>query len=86
MAPVSTVWMYPTTPQEYLIIGDQLLWFAKIMDCSLINPNHVRAFNIRVHNNPFDTTVFGAEADEAFNSFTSKGTVIIFELRVPAEW
>ena len=39
-----------------------------------------------MHDNPFDLTVFGIDADEAFTPFTSKGTVIRFESRVPTAW
>ena len=56
---VSTVWIDPTMLQEYLIVGDQFLWFGTMINHSLINPNQVRAFSIPMHDNPFDTTVFG---------------------------
>ena len=36
-----------------------------------------------MHDNPFDAAVFGIEAEEAFVPFTSKGTVISFDSRVP---
>ena len=53
---------------------------------SLINTNQMRSFNILVHDNTFDATVFGIEADESFTSFTSKGTVISFESQVQTKW
>ena len=80
MARVSTFWMNPTTLKEYLIAGYQLLQFGTMMNHYLINKNQVRAFNIPVHDNTFDATVFGIEVDEAFTPFTSKVTVISFEL------
>ena len=64
------------------IVDDQLLWFGMMMNHYLIHPNKVRAFNIPVYDKKFDATFFGIEADEAFTPFTSKGTVISFELRV----
>ena len=57
-----------------------------MMNNSIINPNHVRAFNIPVHGNYFDETFFGIEADASFITLTSKGTVIRFEFRVPTAW
>ena len=75
--------MDPTTSQEYLIIGDQFLWFGAMTDCSIINPNQVGAFNIPVHDNNFDAKVFGIEAEKALNPCTSKGTIISFESPVP---
>ena len=56
------------------------------MNHSLINPNQVRAFNIPLHDNRFDETIFGIEADEAFIPFTSKETVISLESQVPTAW
>ena len=55
-------------------------------DHSLINPNQVRAFNIPLHDNPFDAEILGIEADKAFIPFTSKRGVISFDLWVPMEW
>ena len=78
--------MEPTTQQEYLIAGYHLLWFVTMMNNYLMNPNQVRAFNIPVYDKNFDATFFGIEADEAFTPFTSKGTVIRFEFRVPTAW
>ena len=75
--------MDPNTPGEYLIVGDQFLWFGMMMNHSLINKNQVRTFNIPAHDNPFDTSVLLIEADEAFISFTSKRGIIRFDLQVP---
>ena len=85
MAWVSTVWMGPATPRDHLIIGDQFLLFVLIMDHYLIHPNQARAFNIPVHDNPFDVTIFGIKADKYFIPFTYKGIVISFESRVSTE-
>ena len=85
VARVSAVWMDPNMSQEYLIVGDQILWLGTIMNHFLINSNWLRAFNSPMHDNPFYTTVFGIEEDEAFIPFTSKGTVISFEAQVPTE-
>ena len=86
VARVSAVWMDPNMSREYLIVGDHFLWFGTIMNHYLINSNRFRALNITVHDNTFYETVFGSEEDEAFNPFTSKGSVIRFELRFPTVW
>ena len=57
-----------------------------MMNRSLLNPNQLMAFNIPVHDDFFDATVFVIEADEAFIPFTSKGIVINFGSRVPTAW
>ena len=56
------------------------------MNHYIINPNRVKAFNIPLHNNPFDAPVFGIEADKAFIPLTYKGKVISFESLVPMLW
>ena len=58
VAHVSAVWMEPTTFRKYFTVGDQFLWFVKIMNHSLINANQVRAFNTSVNANPFDEIFF----------------------------
>ena len=78
--------MDPTNLRECLILVYQFLWFGTMINHSIINPNQVRAFNIPVHDDPFDATVFLIEAYEAFIPFTSKGTAISFELQVPMAW
>ena len=83
---VSTVWMDLTTLREYLIVGNEFIWFLMMMDPYLNNPNQVRVFNIPLHDNSFDATVFGVDVDEAFILFTYKGKDIRFDLRVPEEW
>ena len=80
VACVSPVWMDPIIPREYLIVGDQFLRFGRMINYFLINPYQIRVLNISVHDNTFDATVFGIEVDEAFTPFTSKVTVISFEL------
>ena len=72
--------------REYLIIGDQFLWFGMIINHSLMNPNQSREINIPVHDNPLDTTTFGIEVEKYFTPFTSKGEFISFESRLPKEW
>ena len=57
-----------------------------MMNHFLVNTNKVREFAIQVNGIPFDATVFVIEADKAFIPFTSKGGVIIFDLRVPTAW
>jgi hypothetical protein len=36
VARCGTVWMSPNTRHEYLLIGDQMLWFRSQMDHSLL--------------------------------------------------
>ena len=75
-----TVWTDKTDSLEYLLIGDQMLWFGTLMPNSLINPNQLRANGISVNDDPFDTSrLFGIASDEAFIPFYATGTVVRFE-------
>ena len=73
VARVSALWMDPTTSREYLIVGDQFLWFRTMTNNYLINPNQVRVFNIPVQDNPFDATVFGIEVEKPLSPQLPRG-------------
>jgi hypothetical protein len=49
-----TVWLNPTTGQEFLLVVHQGLWFGEEMENSLINPNQLRSYGLDVCDNPFD--------------------------------
>jgi hypothetical protein len=51
-----TVWTDLTTSQEYLLVGDQMLFFGTLLPNSLINPNQLRAYGLEVNDDPFDST------------------------------
>jgi Reverse transcriptase (RNA-dependent DNA polymerase) len=82
-----TVWTDPKTTQEYLLVGDQMLWFGTLLANSLLNPNQIRAYGIDVYDDPFDSTAgFGIASEVVFIPFHTTGTIIHFESRVPTEW
>jgi hypothetical protein len=65
-----TVWTDQTDSIEYLLVGDQMLWFGTRMPNSLLNPNQMRAYGLGVYDDPFDTSqTFGIDSDEAFIPF-----------------
>ena len=87
LAHCGTVWMGPTTMQEYLLVGDQMLWFRNLLSNSLINPNQIRAYGINVYDDPFDSSnAFDVADDATFISFDTMGTIIHFESCMPNEW
>lgn len=71
VARCGSVWTSPVTGEEYLLVCDQMLYFGKVLPHSLVNPNQLRAFGIKVNDNPFedDLTNFGINCDEAFIPF-----------------
>ena len=69
LAHCGTVWMGPTTMQEYLLVGDQMLWFRNLLPNSLINPNQICAYGINVYDDRFDLLyAFGVTSDTALHS------------------
>ena len=51
----------------YIPILNEAIFFGKLMEHSLINPNQIRSFGITVFNYPFDRTrEFGIDHKEMF--------------------
>jgi hypothetical protein len=81
------VWTDQHYSKEYLLIGDQMLWFGTSLPNSLINPNQIRAYGISVNDYPFETSwVFLMDSEDVVIPFDITGTVVHFESRVPTEW
>jgi hypothetical protein len=76
------VWTSPNTGHEYLLVGDQMLWFGSQMDHSLINPNQIHEYGIHMYDNPFSQSQFGIDCNDDFNPFNTMGTIVYFESRV----
>ena len=75
-----TVWTDQTDSMEYLLVGDQMLWFGTLLPNSLIYPNQIRAYGLPVNDDPFDLTrYFGINAEHAIIPFDTTGTVVHFE-------
>jgi hypothetical protein len=86
VARCGTVWTSPDTGCEYLLVGDQMLWFGTQIAHSLINPNQIREYGIPVYDNPYAKTHFGINANETFIPFNTTGTIVHFETRVSTDW
>ena len=73
--------------QDYLLVGDQMLWFGETLGHSLINPNQIHANGIPVYDDPFDhSNAFGVASDTVFIPFDTTGTIVHFKSRVPNDW
>jgi hypothetical protein len=82
-----TVWTDQTDSMEYLLVGDQMLWFGTLLPNSLINPNQLWAYGLPFNDDPFDThRFFGINSDHTVIPFDTTGTVVHFKSRVPTEW
>ena len=82
----STVWTSPDTGHEYLLVGDQMLWFGNQMKHSLINPNQICEYGLPVYDDPFSNSHFGIDGNKAFIPFNTMGTIVYFETCVPIDW
>ena len=82
-----TVWTNPNYSAEYLLVGNEMLWFGTLLPHSRINPNQLRAYGLTVNDDPFDHTQnFGINLEQTFIPFDTMGTVVHFESRVLTEW
>ena len=82
-----TVWTDQNDSTEYLLVGDEMLWFGTLLPHSLINPNQLRAYGLTVNDDPFDhTRNFGIDLEQTFIPFDTTRRVVHFESRVPTEW
>ena len=80
-----TVWMSDQTGVDYLLVGDQMLWFGTLLLNSLLNPNQIRAFGLNVSDNPFNDDEFGIDRHATFIPCNTMGTIVHFDSRVPSE-
>jgi hypothetical protein len=72
-----TVWTNQDDSMEYLLVGDQMLWFGTQLPHSLINPNQLRAYGIDVNDDPFDPTRdFGIDSEQVLIPFDTTGTIV----------
>jgi len=86
VARCGTVWTSPDIGREYLLVGDQMLWFGSQMEHSLINPNQIREYGVPVYDDPYSNSHFGIDGNETFIPFNTMGTIVYFESRVPTDW
>ena len=84
-----TVWTDQNTGKEYLLVGEQFLWFGTSLGHSLLNPNQIRANYLKVQDNPFEAdsgiSAVTNHNTDVFIPFDATGTIISFESRVPTE-
>jgi len=73
--------------QDYLLVGDQFLYFGEALPNSLLNPNQLRAFGVEVYDNPFDESQdIGMDCRDIFIPLHTIVSNVYFESRVPTDW
>ena len=85
LARCCTVWT-DDEGKDYLLVGDEMLWFGTALENSLINPNQIRAYELSINNDPFNVNELGIDLEELFIPFNTMGAVVHFESCVPTEW
>ena len=72
--------------RTWILVFNEVLWFGTTMDHSLINPNQMRMTGTSVSDDPFDSTrKFGINHEKLFIPFSTDGTCVYFDTRVPTE-
>ncbi len=73
------------TGETTILILNEAIWLGEQMDHTLVNPNQLRAFGIKVQDNPFDQApLFLATEDSEFSlPLECKGTIIGVTTRTP---
>ena len=73
------------TGQTYILVFHEALYYGNKLDHSLINPNQLRNYGIKVNDNPYDrSNSLGIIAnDEVLIQMHTRGTKIQFGTRVP---
>jgi hypothetical protein len=64
VAMCGTAWMSPNTGLEYLLVGDQMLWFRNQVDHLLINLNQICEYGIPMYDDPFSQSPFGINCSQ----------------------
>ena len=85
MARCYTVWT-DDEGNEYLLVGDEMLWFGTTLENLLINPNQIHYYGISINDKPFNSNELGIDVEELSILFDTTGMVVHFDSCVPTEW
>ena len=89
VATVATAWCDGDGGPTYILIFNEALYFGDKLDHSLINPNQLRHYGIRVHDNPYETDPtrqMGIELyDDILLPFHATGATIFFDTFYPSD-
>jgi hypothetical protein len=89
IAAVATAWCDGTGGPTYILIFNEALYFGDEMGHTLINPNQLRHYGVRVHDNPYETDPKRAMGIEIYEDlrlpFNTEGSTIYFETKYPSD-
>ena len=81
----ATVWTNPMDGTAYVLVFHVALWMIDKLDHTLVNPNQLRAYDVSVQDNPFDTKPLSMTTDDVSIELYLEGTIICGETRMPTE-
>ena len=84
----ATAWTCQNTGDTYILVFHEALWMGDVIDHTLVNPNQLRYFGVKVQDNPYHVvpmhTATEAEDTMCF-PLHSEGTTIFLSTRTPTE-
>ncbi len=89
---MGTVWTSPNTGHEYLLVGDQMLWFGSQMDHSLINQiksmsmAYPCTITLSLNHSLVSTAMMTSFPSIPWGQLCILSTIVYFESRVPTDW
>ena len=87
IARAGTAWTSPVSGVTYILVFNEGLWMGDKMDHTLINPNQMRHFGIKVQDNPYDDAplyLMTEDGDFAL-PLSVQGTNSMADTRTPTE-
>ena len=80
-----TAWTSKRTGQTYILVLNECLGMTDTMDHTLVNPNQLRHFGVRVQDNPMSSRPLSiiTENNEFCMELAIEGTIVFAETRTP---
>ena len=83
----ATAWQSPITGQGYILIFNEAIWMGDHMDHTLLNPNQLRHYGVRVQDDPTSPYPLSivTEKNEFGMELSMDGTIVYVETHAPSE-
>ena len=83
----ATAWQSPHTGRTYILVFNEALWMGDTLDHSLLNPNQMRHYHVKVQDNPMSDLPLSiiTDDDEFSMELRMDGTIVCFESLTPSQ-
>lgn len=83
----ATTYNNPETGETMILILDEAIWIGDQLRHTLINPNQLHAYRVRVQDNPFNTAplFLSMEGNKFSMPLTCNGTILCAPTRTPTD-